>query len=51
MTTGSLMMVERIAENRQNEGIYDNWQLNEGRKYCRMLPMEHSATLLAYIKR
>ena len=25
--------------------------INEGRKYCRMLPLEHSAILLIYIKR
>ena len=26
------------------------WRLNEGRKYCRMLPLEHSAILLTCIK-
>ena len=29
----------------------DKWQLNESRKYCRMLPLEHSAICLTCIKR
>ena len=33
-------------KNRQNKNLYDKWYLNEGRKYCRMLPLEHSAILL-----
>ena len=28
----------------------NKWQLNEGQKYCRMLPLEHSAILLTCIK-
>ena len=28
-------------KNRQNKGLKDKWKLNEGRKYCRMLPLEH----------
>ena len=31
--------------------INDNWYLNEGRKYCKMLPLEHSVILLTCIKR
>ena len=34
-------------KNRQNKG--DNREINEGRKYCRMLPLEHSAILLTCI--
>ena len=37
-------------KNRQNKDINDKWYLNEGRKYCRMLPLEHSAILLTCIK-
>ena len=40
MTNGSLMKVISIM-----------LQGNEGRKYCRMLPLEHSAILLTFIKR
>ena len=42
-TDGSLMKVESIAE-------CSRWKPNEGRKYCRMLPLEHSAILLTCIK-
>ena len=28
----------------------DKWYLNKGQKYCRMLPLEHSAILLTCIK-
>ena len=30
--------------------LYDKCQLNEGREYCRILPLEHSAILLTFIK-
>ena len=36
-------------QNRQNKDLNDKWYLNEGRKYCRMLPLEHSAILLTCI--
>ena len=36
--------VKRPLKNRQNK------DLNEGQKYCRMLPLEHSAILLTFIK-
>ena len=39
------------AKNRQNKDLIDRWYLNEGRKYCRMLPLEHSAIRLPCIKR
>ena len=42
--------VKRPLKNRQ-KGLNDNWYLNEGQKYCRMLPLEHSAILLTCIKR
>ena len=31
------------------KGLNDNWWLNEDQKYCRMLPLEHSAKLLTCI--
>ena len=43
--------VKRPLKNRQNKGLNDNCWLNEGRKYCRMLPLEHSAIILTCIKR
>ena len=43
--------VKRPLKNRQNNDLNDKWWLNEGRKYCRMLPLAHSAILLACIKR
>ena len=47
--------VKRPLKNRQNNDLNDKWYLNEGRKYCRMLPLEHSAIhsaiLLTYFKR
>ena len=30
-------------KNRQNNGLNGKWLLDEGLKYCRMLPLEHSA--------
>ena len=32
-------------------GFQDRLSLNAGKKYCRMLPLEHSAIRLACIKR
>ena len=31
-------------------GFQDDNSLNAGQKYCRMLPLEHSAILLTFIK-
>ena len=31
-------------------GFQDRLSLNAGQKYCRMLPLEHSAILLTFIK-
>ena len=39
-----------VTQNRQNEDLNDKCQLNEGRKLCRMLALEHSAILLTCIK-
>ena len=38
-------------KNRQNKDLTDKWLLNEGRKYYRMPPLEHSVMLLTCIKR
>ena len=43
--------VKLPLKNRQNEDLDNNWALNEGRKYCRMFHLEHSAIPLACIKR
>ena len=43
--------VKWLLKNRQNEDLNDKWWHNEGRKYCRMLPLEHSAIPLTCIKR
>ena len=32
--------LKRPLKNRQNKDVNDKWYLNEGRKYCRMLPLE-----------
>ena len=42
--------VKGPLKNRQNKDINDKWYLNEGRKYCRMLLLEHSAILLTCSK-
>ena len=43
--------LKRPLKNRQNKDLNDKWKLNEGRKYCRMLPLEHSAIHLTCLKR
>ena len=42
--------LEWPLKNRQNKDLNDKWLLNEGQKYYRMLPLEHSAILLTCIK-
>ena len=42
--------VKRILKIRQNKDVNDKWKPNEGRKYCRMLRLEHSAIRLTCIK-
>ena len=46
-----IICLKRSLKNRQNKDLNDKWLLNEGRKYCRILPLEYSAILLACIKR
>ena len=41
--------LKQPLKNRQNKDVNDKWYLNEGPKYCRMLPLEHSALLLTCI--
>ena len=43
--------LKQPLKNRQNKDLNDKWKLNVGQKYCRMLPLEHSAILLTCIKR
>ena len=43
--------LKRPLKNRQNKDLNGKWLINEDRKYCRMLPLEHSAMLLTCIKR
>ena len=50
-TICSKTCVKQPLKNRQNKDLNDKWKLNEGGKYCRMLPLEHSAILLTCIKR
>ena len=37
-------------QKRRNKDLNDKWWLNEGGKYCRIPPLEHSAKLLTCIK-
>ena len=47
----SISCVKRPLKNRQSTDLNHKWQLNEGQKYFRMLPLEQSAILLTCIKR
>ena len=42
--------VKRPLRKRQKIGFQGQLWLNAGQKYCRMLPLEHSAVLLTFIK-
>ena len=42
--------VKRPLSKRQKIGFQDQWLLNAGQKYCRMLQVEHSAILSTFIK-
>ena len=46
----SKICVKRPLSKRPKIGFQDKLSLNAGQKYCRMLPMEHSAILLTFIK-
>ena len=35
--------LKQPLKNIQNKDLNDKWKLNAGRKYCRMLPLKHSA--------
>ena len=37
--------LKRSLKKRQNKVLNGKWWLNAGQKYCRMLPLEHSAIL------
>ena len=50
LTTYSKTSLKQLLKNRQNKDPNDKWYFNEGQKYCRMLPLEHSAILLTCIK-
>ena len=43
--------LKQPLKKRQNKELNNKWLLNEDRKDCRMLPLEHSAILLTCIKR
>ena len=45
----SLNTTVKPVLSRQNKGFNGIWYLNEGQKYCRMLPLEHSAIILTCI--
>ena len=42
--------VKQPLSKRQKISFQDQLSLNAGHKYCRMLPLEHSAILLAFIE-
>ena len=42
--------LKRPLSNRPNIGFQDQLSLIAGQKYCRMLPLEHSAILSTFIK-
>ena len=46
----SLACLKRPLSKRQKIVFQDQLSLNAGQKYCRMLPLEHSAILSTFIK-
>ena len=42
--------LKRPLKKKTKIGFQDRLSLNAGQKYCRMLPLEHSAILLTFIK-
>ena len=46
----SITCVKRPLSKRPQIGFQDQLSLNAGQKYCRMLPLEHSAILSTFIK-
>ena len=49
-TLYSKTCVKWLLSNRPEIGFQDQFSLNAGHKYCRMLQAEHSAILLTYIR-
>ena len=45
-----LCTIKRPISKRPNSGFHHRLLLNAGQKYCRMLPLEHSAILSTFIK-
>ena len=50
MQMSSKTCVKRPLSKRLKIGFQDQLSLNAGQKYCRILPLEHSAILLTFIK-
>ena len=51
MLSATVKQVENSHSQKDRElGFQDQLSLNAGQKYCRMLPLEHSAILLIFIK-
>ena len=46
----STTCLKQPLKKRPKIGLKDRLSLNAGQKYCRMLPLEHSAILLTFIK-
>ena len=42
--------LKRPLKKKTKIGFQDQFSLNAGQKYCRMIPLEHSAILLKFIK-
>ena len=42
--------LKRPLKKKTKIGFKDRLSLNAGQKYCRMLPLEHSAILLTFLK-
>ena len=49
--TYSKTCVKRPLQNKHKKDVNDNWELNEGRTYYRMLALEHSTIHLTCTKR
>ena len=49
-TTEPLRFLKRPLKKKTKNGFQDRLSLNAGQKYCRMLPLEHSAILSTLIK-
>ena len=50
MQNYSKTCLRRPLKKKTKIGFQDRFSLNAGQKYCRMLPLEHSAILLTFIK-